>query len=256
LCHFCYTHPLSLKVNAPPTTKRVIYDYKRANWTELKNILTTRLPVEIVGDINAFWEELKNTFWQCVNSCIPKRTVKGKSGHPWVTRKVVQIIHKRDKLFKKWRSDPFSTSVLLAYLSAKRLARKNISSSFESYMWNLGRGREGQQIMWKHIHSKSKNKTLDKLVVGGDAFNSPQDMANNFASTFDLNYNNDKGTTDNIIPRNAKNIYKKHDYAVVTQQHVKSMLKSFWVSIAARPDGIPPRILQNCAEVLSFSLCA
>jgi hypothetical protein len=142
--------------------------------------------------------------------------IKGKSRHPWVTRKVVQLIHKRDKLFKKWRSDPSSTSAHLAYLSDKRLAIKNIRSSFDSYIWNLSRGREGQQKMWKNIHSISGNKKLDKLVVRGDAFNSPQDMANKFASTFDLNYNNDKGPTDNIIPRNAKNIYNKLDNVVVT----------------------------------------
>jgi hypothetical protein len=60
--HYAICATLNFKSNAPPPTKRVIYDYKRANWDKLKNVLEARLPVGMECDINVMWEEWKSGF--------------------------------------------------------------------------------------------------------------------------------------------------------------------------------------------------
>jgi hypothetical protein len=97
---------------------------------------------------------------------------------------------------------------------------------------------------------------LDRLVVDGDTYDSPHEMANKFATIFDLNYANDKVPEETVIPQNARNTNNKLESVRITPHIVKSILKSRRLNAAAESDGIPPRIIQNCAENLSFSLSA
>jgi hypothetical protein len=118
-------------------------------------------------------------------------------------------------------------------------------------MWNLGRGRGGQQSLWKHFHSQNGHGNLIHFPSNSD---SPSNLADKFAEVFSSNFTKDDGI--NFLPSNRRNTYAKIDSIAVTPHMVFQVLHNMRASAAISPDRISARILHDFAAALSPSLSA
>jgi hypothetical protein len=248
--HFAIYATLNFYNNAKSTQKKEIYDYKLANWIELKKQFLTKLPVIFVPDIDLAWDEWKAKFWECVNICIPKKLVRGNKAHPWITRNIINLINKRNRLFKAWRSNPSCNDTHHKYLCVKKKLRQSIKSAHEQYMWLLGRGRGGQQRLWKYLHAQNGD---NKHVTISNNDN-PTSVADQFADSFCNNYSYDN--SNNLFPRKYRDNDANLSNIYISPYVVLEMLQSIRTSAAAGPDDIPSRLLHDCAASLSPSLSA
>jgi hypothetical protein len=100
------------------------------------------------------WSRL---FWEGVNNFIPKVTVKPNKRHPWITKNIITLINKKMKLFKTLNGNPNSAENFANYKAACKIPLTECITAQEQYLWNLGRGKNGQQKLWKHIHNQMVN---------------------------------------------------------------------------------------------------
>jgi hypothetical protein len=77
---------LSLPVSSTP--KRLIYNYNRVDWAGLCQLFRDRRPLNFNGlDIDSACNLWMKTFFECVELCIPKVSLKLRKIHPWVSGK-------------------------------------------------------------------------------------------------------------------------------------------------------------------------
>ena len=238
----------------PISPKKYIYNYRNADWTKLKNLFREKLPINFDMDIDTAWESWKVVFWECVDECIPKRLSKCKVRHPWITRKILKLIKSRNSLFKKWRNNPTCPLTHSNYIDIKERTRNAIKNAHETYLWNLGQGRDGQQNLWKYIHKKSgANKNI---FPNGNTNHSPEETCNLFADNFLSNFNLDTHAASNLLPRKNNDNHQKLDAIVTSPLIVENALNNLRVNSTAGIDKISPRILRVCALELGVSLSA
>jgi hypothetical protein len=95
---------LHLSFPVSSTQKRLIYNYNRADWAGLCQLFRDRLPLNFNGlDIDGAWNLWMKTFFECVEICIPKVTLKLRKIHQCVSGDVKSVIRRKNRLFRFWK---------------------------------------------------------------------------------------------------------------------------------------------------------
>ena len=84
-------------------SKRIVYNYKRANWPTLKPTLIN-CPWDVCFDESDVEESLRkwtDMFLSAVNEHIPKYKVRNNTDLPWVDSELRNLIKQKDKLRRK-----------------------------------------------------------------------------------------------------------------------------------------------------------
>ena len=53
------------------------------------------------NDIQSTWSNWKKIFLDIMDECIPTSILSNRKNLPWLTKDIIQLIHKRNNLFKK-----------------------------------------------------------------------------------------------------------------------------------------------------------
>jgi hypothetical protein len=105
-------------------------------------------------------------FWEGVNNYVPKVAAKPNKRYPWITKKNVTLIRRKNELFKIVNDYPHSAEHLADYKTACKVVRKECMLAQEQYLWYLGRGKNGQQKLWKHIHEvNGQSNICDASII-------------------------------------------------------------------------------------------
>ena len=159
--------------------------YKRADWSALNNMFLTYLPkLDSVTDISLAWSEWADAFWVCVNKCIPRSTCPGRYSHPWISKNITALIHKRDRLYKKWVLSKLDSDHV-KFLSLRNTIKHKFKTAREQYLWELGRGPGGNTAMFKYINFQRKCSPASSVFkVRGVVVSEPDVIAEEFGKSF------------------------------------------------------------------------
>ncbi|XP_053388820.1 uncharacterized protein LOC128551897, partial [Mercenaria mercenaria] len=106
--HNTVFHEMNIKIGRPRQVKREIKQFKKANWDSFKSDLNEYFKNVFVklssNDPNILWEKFKNKVNELSSKYIPTKMTKPRSDLPWVTKKIIKMIHKRDKLHTKCKN--------------------------------------------------------------------------------------------------------------------------------------------------------
>ena len=82
---------------------RKVWRHKHANFEKVNDMICDLDLDEILvrDDIRASWSNLKNTFLNIMESCIPKAVLPTRHNLPWLNKEIVQLIRKRNLLFRR-----------------------------------------------------------------------------------------------------------------------------------------------------------
>ena len=59
------------------------------------------------SDMESSWLSWKQEFLRVIDECIPSSTLPDRKNLPWLTKEIIQLIHKRNSYFKKaQKNDP------------------------------------------------------------------------------------------------------------------------------------------------------
>ena len=78
---------VKLKFTKKKLGARMVYDYRRANWSGLKEYFT-EVPwdcIYVTNDINEICESWRTLFFKTVERNIPSKFVRAQPGTPWIT---------------------------------------------------------------------------------------------------------------------------------------------------------------------------
>lgn len=238
--------------------QKITYNYGRADWTELEKQLEENLPLFCEEDdegINNAWGRWKSVFWQCVDASIPKCNFKGKRRAPWINKLIIKKIHKRDYLYRHWKSHQTDEN-WERYRIQRNCTKSVVREAHAHYIWKL-RGGNGKQL-WKYIHGKIGSSAPHHYLINGVKETDSKKIAQEFANNFSTNFS--AGTSDNsdLCPPQLRPSQKSSTLSTMcfSTQQVFNALKRIRPDGATGPDGVPSRILHKCATFIAPSLCS
>ena len=88
------------KISVPTTVtiQREVWDFSRARWAELKQLLETiNWDVYATGHVSVKFPQFMHTLHSIVGHCIPRKLISDASPtHPWITPQIKDFVKLRD----------------------------------------------------------------------------------------------------------------------------------------------------------------
>ncbi|XP_071948767.1 uncharacterized protein [Antedon mediterranea] len=178
----------------------------------------------------------------CVDSVIPKKeVVVFANNKPWVTKELKDILNKKKRIFYQGTTHDnkqINKEVKVAVRKAKDMYKRKIENKFSS-----GCIRSAWQGI-KHMASiNTADKTQrNKINVEGIDDQALPDRLNDFFARFEKH-----NLKDDTVGNNDPHV----DEIIISEDHVRTLLRNINVNKSSGPDGIEGRTLKSCADQLS-----
>ena len=229
--------------------KQAIKNWKRADWREIREGLavTTWPTTNDRTTAEEAWKLLRDKLEQLVDQHVPSSTFRPRKSE-WMTGDILRELRRKRRLWKRAKYGHDKEEYQAAEKKVKNLIR------------NAKRNLEKRLASEKNKNSKPfynyvKKKTSVKVAIGplitstGAAVSNEAQMAeelnNHFSSVFTRE---DKSTIPE--PSNMRTRSKLTGTWITTEK-VRRKIKKLKPHSAAGPDGITPKLLQNCIEEIS-----
>jgi adenylate kinase family enzyme len=101
--HKVISFDINLKVEKKARIKRRVYNFKKADWQGLKELLS-KVPWEaglLTNDVDTSLSNWCDMFLAAVDNSIPKCTSRNVNRHPWIDKELLTLIKKKNTLRKK-----------------------------------------------------------------------------------------------------------------------------------------------------------
>ena len=230
--------------------ERFVWEYRRARWDDLRADLGAvdwkSLLQHGSGDDAA--EALTNTILEKALIHIPHRTARfTRRSHAWITQRAQSAIQEKCAAFGTDKFDEASRRCNAVIAEEYRAYTKRLRSKIS----NLRRGsKQWWSLNRQLLHKTSKVESIPPLKDDkGNWVTEREDKAQLLAATFE--------SKSSLPPPPAEAsshpdpLVELSGFLVIRSRWAKKVLKQIDVSKATGPDGLPGRILRECASVLA-----
>ena len=246
---------VKLKFKRAKTVKRRLFNYGKGNFDELRNFLK-RNPIIIntTDSIDDDWKQWKDTFLTAVRRYIPMRTVKHTNSPPWNDNEVRRLIRKKYKALNQYRINR-SAARKRRLRSVTQQIKYLIRSKHQGYLGKIECSLcDNPKMFWSYHKSILHHRTGqgDVMTYNGVTAKTAKEKANIFNAYFSSVIRSPSTPCKNMHRAESEG-----DISEVTLDvdEVGQFLRDLDTSKACGPDGIPPRILQECALEIAPSIC-
>ena len=132
--HSPLTFTLVAKSNRAKNVPRKVYCYKKADFTGLRETLH-HIPWESVISDCPFEDCLtrfQDILFSAVNHFIPQVTLRRRSRPPWISNKIMKLVRKKKKLWKRQKASG-SPDLLLKFKEMRKNTKQHIHLSYIQY---------------------------------------------------------------------------------------------------------------------------
>ena len=237
-------------------SEKLAYSFRKADWEHLQNLLncTPWHCAFLENNIDLVWSAWSDLLLSAVDECIPKHQVKRSTNAPWINRNLIKLCRKKKLLYKRAKKSS-KESDWVNYRKFNNQVKKECNSARWRYINNLTedlKSNTSAKPFWNYVKSKRKGSSdLNNLKVNGEFLNDDISIANSmnyyFSSVFTVEDQANFPGFDYATNQKLCNIY-------CSPAEVAEMLKNLNIYKSPGPDGIPPRILKECSQVLSSPL--
>ena len=93
----------SKAVRVQNNPRRQVWHYNRADFNLAIDLLSDRNLDALIepSDVNLSWSKWKYSFLEVMDICIPKSYLPKRHNLPWLTKSLIQLIKKKNHLFRK-----------------------------------------------------------------------------------------------------------------------------------------------------------
>ena len=245
----------SVNVTVPATrpVRRQVYDFKRADWKQLKANLSGIEWGEKIransADEAASW--VTTTILRVVDDCIPSKWITDRSySHPWINEKCREALRKKhesrgSEAYAGMR-DACSAVFLQTYQDYVRKTRETLKSMDPS-----SRG------WWKVANTLlTKASTTENIPAlqraDGTWAMTPEERANELASTFREKSRLPAESTNHFSELHSSQREPQHGFLRLRVRTVLKLLRNLDEHSGTGPDRLPARILKRCATELAL----
>lgn len=126
---------LSLKTTFSTLKTCIVWRYNYADWDTACNLIeaTDWSATLDPGDINNTWANWRDKFLSIMDKCIPKATLPPRRNRPWLTKKLIQAISRRNAIHKHAKS----TKDYSKYRYYRNKVTKDLRCAKDAYFHNL-----------------------------------------------------------------------------------------------------------------------
>ncbi len=253
--------------NTIMSNKRLVYDYKSGNFDDLRKRLIDMDICSLMtingtdSSIDDDWSIWKNGVLTAVHEFIPTKHVNPRRSPPWISPTILHQI--REKVITRKRYLRRGTDYLKEKFSRLRAqVKKAIKESRESFFQSLGTTLKiNPKRFWSIFKIKSNSSSVPNSVSRICANNpesrlqasTPHNIASMFNEYFHSVYASDLEQPSLTQPVSSSPISSISSIEL-TEEEVCHALQNLDPSKAHGPDGLPSRILKECAHQLAPSL--
>jgi len=254
--HYIVSFKISRRVNTvEPRVSYVTYDYSKADWVGLYAFVqhyNFEDKYYKSDNIEYVWETLRQVLKDAILHFVPQFTVRKKQHPKWFTPIIRHQLNCVHSLRRKYKKNPTDSKLqkLQAAESNLQALMAEAKSDFESNLIHNFANRN-HQLIFKYISSLTKKDCFPQsMSLGSDAATCDQSKANlfnkYFYSVFTRGHNSDL-TTSTVEDSSDSTLSD----ITITSSEIYETLSSLDPTKAMGPDGISPKVLKYCADILT-----
>ena len=259
---FIFEISLSNKIKNPP--RRLVYNFKRADFEFLNNLLFNLplssgvMEIKSQEQLDNMWELWNDLVFSAINTCIPKKKCRDLNKPPWINGELLKAIRKKKTLWKSLKRDPNNAAKRDKFRKMRQRIKMSCRLARRNYLTEIANEvNSSTKRFWSFFSLKNKRRPIpDKMKWDG------------------VDYCNDMARLD-AFNCFFQSVYRDHDVCVslpedylsllpettdslsliqVTVEEVMKLLKTLRTDKATGPDNFPTTVLKECAEALAPSL--
>jgi len=250
---------LDVKVKRITQAKRQIPQFSKADWISFNDHMRP-VSQQIISSPSStttedLWTIFRDAIYEGVKKFVPHKEAKTKKPKPWILRRTLRLIGKRNRHFAQYRNTG-SRYHKAKYAKCKAQAQKEIRSSYWTYLEDIthqdnDQGKCSKQF-WSFIkHARSDGASIPDLKSpDGSLTTDPKGKANllnlQFKSVFSPPSDRPSSAYTSRCPRMCP--------IRIQESGVDKLLSNLDERKAPGPDGISPAILKNLRPSISSSL--
>ena len=241
-----------------PKPARTVYNFKSTDFNALKaDILqSSDIKNSLYGnDIDICWRNWKKALLMIIDSNVPKIKLREANTPPWIDKEVLHLLKKKETARRAARKHN-TIHFLNKFKSLRRQVKALINVKLKDYHNSLGDYlKDNPKRFWSYFRHKTKSNSIPANVVYNEAtYCSPKDKAEAFNKFFHSTFTHDPvDLLAQCVPPDLG--VPSLTTLQVTEDEVLQVLLRLDHSKAPGPDGLPTRILKECAKELSPSIC-
>ena len=146
-------------------SRRQVWHYNRADFELATDLLADRDLDTLIdpSDINLSWNKWKEAFLEIMAICIPRNYLPKRHNLPWLTKSLIQLIKKKNHLFRKARSTK-DALVNVQYRTTRNKVVAKLRKSKQDYFQRLNPG--NCKEFWKIVKYINKGQSsIPSLIV-------------------------------------------------------------------------------------------
>ena len=230
---------------------RVIWCFNQADWERAGTLINDFDWNSLMSDdINESWSRWCKQFLSIMEECIPKRTLPQRKNLPWLTKRLIRSIQKRNLLYKRGK--------ISGDLSKYRIMRNRVTSELRQAKRNFFQliDPKKPKEFWKAVKFLNKQQSSVPSLTdedGNEAHTSFQkaDMLNSF---FSKCFNPLSAPLDESGSGKPSHLDEFPDELFCDVDRVHELLLGLDTSKSNGPDGISARMLKQTAASIAPSI--
>ena len=223
---------------------------------QLKTYKLPNAPVQIQ------WDHLESTIVGVMKKFIPMKIPRAQKHKPWITRDIIQTVHRRNRAFAEWKNSK-SPEIHEKFIKLRSECQKKIRKARQDYLDTIlnlesddceagNEKNKANKRFWTFIKSNKKDScSVAPLRSEGVLVSDSKGKANILNSQYCSVFTKDEPT---VLPSKGPSAAPSLPNIIVTENGVLNMLRKLKPNKAAGPDMISPRVLKELAEPLSKPL--
>ena len=208
-------------------------------------------------DTNTKWKEFKGSLNKLTEKYVPTKLCKPKDGHPWVTSEIKRLMHKRDRIYSKYKQNRSNPNIKNKFNHLKHIIQRKVRESYNQYIEtivtdqnevNTEFRRPNKRLYTFVKQQKSDSNEITSLKSNGITHTATVEKANILNTQF-------QSVFTKIIPLKLRHLiefilpmslpFPTMPKITISVNGVAKQLSKLNPGKAAGPDGLTSRILKE-----------
>ena len=234
--------------------QHILWNYNQGDFAKAKRMINaTNWDQLFSTDMNISLQNWQSEFLHIMEACIPKSRPSSKRRLPWLTRRMLLLINKKNKLFRAWRQSG-SLTLRRKYIALRNSLTNLLKSAKKSFFRNVNT--TDQKCFWKSVHLlTSSSASVPTLVHDTGAAFTSQEKADTLSEFFAKCFNamvSPLSFAD--LDTFGRSVQHCPEDFLCTVEEIEHLLESLDVSKSTGPDGISARMLKAVVHSIAPSV--
>ena len=247
-----------MKFKRAKPIQRIVYDYNRANFSELRKALSQADFNSLLTDnIDNCWDQWKVLFSSIVTNYVPTKCVKDTNSPPWIDAKVRHLMRKKYTALRNYRKNRMAERKSRLRTLCQQI-KYAIRNKHKSYLAKIEASfKQNPKLFWSYhkaiLHHRS---VLNSIICHNNRIaKTSREKAELFNSYFSSVFQ----PARSVFPLPSTSLLLSTDLLcdiTISEEEVAHHLSKLNPTKSSGPDGVSGRILIEFSSVIAPKLCA